>query len=194
MQERWHLPVFVENDVNLLALGESWRGAGQKTRNLAVIAIGAGIGAGLVLEGRLFRGANEAAGEVGYLPPNLAALSRDYSGFGPLEALAGSLGLVKRAEEVVAREGADKMPVPSSLGQVQAQTGQILAQDVYNAARQGDEVALGLIDESADYVALAVAGLSVVLNPEMILLGGELAHTSDLFWPHCTGSYPVCCL
>lgn len=195
VRERWDLPVFVENDVNLLALGESWRGAGQNARNLAVIALGTGMGAGLVLEGKLFRGANEAAGEVGYLPPDVAALGRTYSGFGPLEALAGTPGLVARANALLDSLPADEGEQSPPWHQVRADQGQLQAQDIYAAARQGDELALALVDESAGYVALAVAGLSAVLNPEMILLGGELAHTADLFLPplrrKLTGLLPV---
>ena len=198
-QDRWDLPIFVENDVNLLALGESWRGAGQDARNLAVIALGTGIGAGLVLEGRLFRGANEAAGEIGYLPPNVDALGQTYTGFGPLEALAGAPGLVKRAEEAVAQEMTSEIaqgerPL-SRLAQIVAAGGALRSDDVYGAARQGDGVAQGLVAENAGYVALAIAGLAAVLNPEMILLGGELAHAADLYLPplrhRLTGLLPV---
>lgn len=175
VEARWSVPVFVENDVNLLALGESWRGAGQNAQNLAVIALGTGIGAGLVLDGKLFRGANEAAGEVGYLPPNIAALGQTYTGFGPLEALAATPGLVQRAVAAVAAGES------SSLAQIFQSSEQIKAGDVYAAARQGDPLAQSLVAESADYLALAIAGVAVVLNPEMILLGGELTRTADLF-------------
>lgn len=175
VEARWPLPVFVENDVNLLALGESWRGAGQNAQNLAVIALGTGIGAGLVLDGKLYRGANEAAGEVGYLPPSVDALGRTYTGFGPLEALAATPGLIERAKTALAA-GEE-----SGLAQIWQSSGQIQSGDVYGAARQGDGLAQHLVAQSADYLAMAIAGLAVVLNPEMILLGGELTRTVDLF-------------
>jgi glucokinase len=178
IQEQWNVPVFVENDVNLLALGESWRGAGQQAKNLAVIAVGTGIGAGLILNGKLFRGANEAAGEIGYLPPGLDALEQTYTGYGPLEALAAGPGLVRRAIAAL-EQGAGGLL--SDLLGADDDSGQPLSPEkIYWAARQRDPLAQQLVEETAGYLSMAVAGLAVVLNPEMILLGGEMARAADL--------------
>ncbi len=170
IEQQWSVPVFVENDVNLLALGESWLGAGQQTDNLVVIAVGTGIGAGIILNRRLFRGATEAAGEIGYIPPDLSALGHNHTGFGPLEALAAAPGLVSRAEQALAAGVDSRLRTVDRLD----------ADAVYQAARARDELACRLISETVDYLSLAVAAVSVVLNPELILLGGEMAHASDL--------------
>lgn len=170
ISQHWGIPAFVENDVNLLALGESWLGAGRECQNLAVLSVGTGIGAGLILGGQLYRGANEAAGEVGYLPPNREALGQRYAGFGPLEELAAGPGLVNRARQAIA-QGRE-----SSLRGVDA----LHPEDIYVAARAGDGLAVELMAETADYLALAVAALATVLNPEMISLGGEMARAEDL--------------
>lgn len=170
IEKRWRLSAFVENDVNLLALGESWLGIGRNSQNLVVLSVGTGIGAGLILGGRLYRGANEAAGEVGYLPPDRAVLGRKYNGYGPLESVAAAPGLVKRAKEMLAE-------YPES---ILAGVSPLRADDIYTAARNGDILASLLLHETADYLSLAVAGLATVLNPEMILLGGEIAHAADL--------------
>ncbi len=169
-EARWAAPVFVENDVNLLALGESWQGAGRQSENLVVLAVGTGIGAGLILNGKLYRGANEAAGEVGYLPPDPSALGVTYTGYGPLEALAAAPGLVARARQALA-EG-----VSSALSEVDPLT----AEDIYDAARAGDPLASQLVEETARYLSLAVAGLATVLNPDAILIAGEMERAADL--------------
>ena len=193
IQERWDVPVFVENDVNLLALGESWRGAGQEATHLAVLAAGTGLGAGLILDGQLYRGANEAAGEVGYLPPGPEALGKEYTGFGPLEALAAGPGLVQRAMDALAQGAGGLL---AELVDEESASGQPLSpEDIYAAARQGDVLAQRLVTETADYLSLAVAGLAVILNPEMILLGGEMARAADLLLEpirqRLTGLVPV---
>lgn len=171
LEERCQLPAFVENDVNLLALGESGYGAGQAVENLVVMAVGTGIGAGLLLNGRLYRGASEAAGEIGYLPPDRTALGRDYPAFGPLETLASGPGLVERA--LLARSQ------PSELWQLAPDDPPTAAQ-IYQAARRGDALARSLLAETTDYLSMAVASLSAVLNPDLILLGGEMIHAGDL--------------
>ncbi len=173
IEARWPVPVFVENDVNLLALGESWRGAGRGSRYLAVLAVGTGVGAGLVLDGRVYRGASEAAGEVGYLPPTPEALGRTYRGYGPLEEVAGLHGLVRRARE----------SLEAGASSVLAQADPLSSEAVFQAAREGDPLAVALMAEMADHLAMAVAALAVVLNPERILLGGQAVHAADLLLP-----------
>ncbi|MBI1297110.1 ROK family protein [bacterium] len=170
MEARWPMPVFVENDVNLLAMGESWLGAGQRAGNLAVMAVGTGIGAGIILNGNLYRGTSEAAGEIGYIPPSVSALGRSYTGYGPLEALAAMPGLVSRAQAALLQDVTTLLHAVEPLD----------ADAIYAAARHGDALASELLGETVDYLSLAVAAIAIVLNPELILLGGEMARASDL--------------
>ena len=176
LEQALSLPVFVENEVNLIALGESWRGAGRDVDNLVCISLGAGIGAGIVLSGFLYRGAHCAAGEIGYLLPGTQYLGRTYEGFGCLEDLAGSLGMVRRAHEKLAtgqssilREWLEDKDAP------------LTAEMVLLAARRGDGCALQVVDEIADYLALAVASISCVLDPHRIILSGDLVEFADMF-------------
>ncbi|MGC8879799.1 MAG: ROK family transcriptional regulator [Anaerolineae bacterium] len=170
------LPVFVENEVNLIALGESWRGAGRDVDNLVCISLGAGIGAGIVLSGFLYRGAHCAAGEIGYLLPSAQHLGHHYESFGCLEGLAGSVGIVRRAQEKLAtgqrsilQEWPDKEGAP------------LTAEMVLRAARKGDPCACQVVDEVADYLALAVASVSCVLDPHRIIFSGDLVEFADMF-------------
>jgi len=93
LRRRFPVPVQVENDVNLAALGEMWRGAGRGRRHLLFVAPGTGIGAGIIIDGRLHRGAHHFAGEIGYCCPSPEYLDEDYGLLGCLETLASGPGL-----------------------------------------------------------------------------------------------------
>jgi predicted NBD/HSP70 family sugar kinase len=176
LEQALSLPVFVENEVNLIALGESWRGAGRDVDNLVCISLGAGIGAGIVLSGFLYRGAHCAAGEIGYLLPGTQYLGHSYEGFGCLEGIAGSTGIVQRAQAQLAAGQ------PSVLREwLEKEEAQLTAEMVLLAARRGDGCALQVVDEIADYLALAVASISCVLDPHRIILSGDLVEFADMF-------------
>lgn len=172
LEEAFDLPVFVENEVNLIALGESWQGAGQGESNLICISLGAGIGAGIILNGQLFRGSHDAAGEVGYIIPNETCLGREYVEYGCLESLAGSMGIVARASVRLATGQ------PSVLGD---DSSKLTAEKVLAAAREGDPLAQSVLNETLDYLSIAVANLSCILDPDCIVISGDLAEFGDLF-------------
>ncbi len=168
LQERLGLPVFVENDLNLMALGELSFGAGQGARNLVAVAIGTGIGAGIVINGALYRGAHQAAGEIGYLPPSVAALGVHYAGFGALESLASGEGIAERARRQVQQA---RLPLdPAAL----------TAETVFAAARRGEAWAQAVVAETVDYLSLGLAAICALLDPEIIVLGGGVALSADL--------------
>jgi predicted NBD/HSP70 family sugar kinase len=132
----------------------------------------AGIGAGLVLEGHLYRGSHGAAGEVGYVIPNVSYLGRVYDGFGCLENLAGGSAMVQRMEEKkIEGRGptAQGSPDPLSLAQV------------FRAARAGDQAATAVVAEAVDYLSLAIANLACIIDPDRIVLSGWMADFADLF-------------
>jgi predicted NBD/HSP70 family sugar kinase len=171
-----HLPVFVENEVNLIALGESWQGAGQDLSNLICISLGAGIGAGIILNGQLFRGSHGAAGEVGYIIPNEACLGREYDGYGCLESLAGSTGIAARASARLAN-GAPSVLRESD----EFDPSKLTAEMILAAVREGDPLAQSVLDETLDYLSIAVANLICILDPDCIVISGDLGEFGDLF-------------
>lgn len=176
LEEALRLPVFVENEVNLIALGESWRGVGRGVRNLICISLGAGIGAGLILDGQLYRGSHDAAGEIGYIIPNESCLGRVYDGYGCLEGLAGSMGIVARAAARLA-EGE-----PSILrGNGGGHPSELSVEKVLSAAREDDPLARSVLRETQDYLSIAVANLACILDPDCIVISGDLAEFGDLF-------------
>jgi len=168
LSKHFDLPVIVDNDVNLAALGEMWFGAGHHARNLVLIAIGTGIGAGLIIDGALYRGAHQAAGEIGYVLPGKEALGRRYEGFGALESLASGTGVAERARRILAGE-----MKPDRLERLSAE-------DVFDAARRGEAWATTVINETVDYLAIAIAAVSVLLDPDLIVLGGSASTSADL--------------
>jgi glucokinase-like ROK family protein len=168
LADRFDEPVFVENDVNLAALGEWGFGAGRGARNLVCIAVGTGIGAGIIIDGALYRGHNQAAGEIGYLPPGPECLGRCYDQFGALESLASGTGIADRGRQLLEQEG---MPVPPE---------GLSAEDVFGAARAGERWARRVVSETVDYLSLAIASVSSLLDPEVVVLGGGVARSADL--------------
>lgn len=166
LRQRFQRPVFIENDVNLSALGEYARGAGQGVNALVGLFIGTGIGAGIVMNGQLYRGANEAAGEVGYLLLERQALGRAYPRFGAFESIAAGPGIARRAADAVAAGTASDA---TSGGARLLTTPAVLA-----AALAGDRVANDVLAETLDFLALAIGNVACVLNPQRVILGGAV--------------------
>jgi glucokinase len=164
LADSFHLPVIVDNDVNLSALGELWFGVGQSARNLVLISVGTGIGAGIVIDGAIYRGSHQAAGEVGYMSAGTINLKHDYSGSGALEALAASGGIMMRSRQRL--EGQCTQEELFDLG----------IEQVFDAYCQNEPWAIDVIEETADYLAIAVANLALCLDPDVIVLGGDLSH------------------
>lgn len=173
LQEALDLPVFIENSVNLIALGESWRGAGQGLRNLLCLQLGDGIGAGLILNGQLYRGSHYAAGEVGYIIPNERYLGQTYDNYGCLEGLAGSSGIVQRAWQRL------QTGQPSILAQTELNS--LTVEQVLAAASAGDTLAQAVAQETVDYLSIAVANMACIIDPDRIIIGGDLAEFGELF-------------
>lgn len=176
LEEALGVPVFVENEVNLIALGESWRGAGQGMRNLLCISLGAGIGAGLILDGRLYRGTRYASGEVGYIVPDRTFLGGTCDRYGCLESLAGSDGIVQRT---LSRLDGDSSSPLSAL--IDEDPALLTVEKVLAAARDGDGLAREVVAETVDYLSIAVANLACILDPDRIVISGELADFGELF-------------
>jgi len=163
LRRRFPVPVQVENDVNLAALGEMWRGAGRGRRHLLFVAPGTGIGAGIIIDGRLHRGAHHFAGEIGYCCPSPEYLDEDYGLLGCLETLASGPGLLRRARE---RLG----------GRLDAGA---TARDVFEMARAGDAEAAALCEETATLIGIAVGNVVAALDPEVVVFGGGLSREGE---------------
>ena len=146
-------PVVLDNNVNLAALGEQWQGAAQLLRTFAVIAVGAGVGAGIVHEGQLVRGAHGGAGEVAFLP-----LNHGYHRIRPASPdEAGGLVLLRKAQ---ARGGWHAGSPPTSV------------EELFSRAAAGDQPAMELVEEESQRIAAIAASLCAIVDPETIILTG----------------------
>ncbi len=155
-------PVTLENDVNLAALGERSHGLGKDVRNFVYLHVGTGVGMGLILNGELFRGATGVAGEVGYMP---LATQDPHE---PANRIRGSLEQALGAAGVVAAARAAGMAAS------------VTPKGVFAAARKGDERAAAVVETVAQRLALAIAAIVPVVDPELVILGGGIGRNGDL--------------
>ena len=168
--------VLLENDANAAALAE-WRfGAGQGSRSMIYLTLSTGLGAGLILDGRLYRGAGFQAGELGHIPIEPSGRPCACGLRGCLEAYVGGAALAGRVREDVARGEAAAI-----LELAGGDPARISAQHWVEALRSGDDYARRLCDEFLDRLAQGLAVLIPILNPDAILLGTIVRENPDLF-------------
>jgi len=166
------LAATVENDANAAAIGEMWRGAARGYRTIVCVTMGTGAGGGIILEGRLWRGANNAAGEIGHTCVDpFSDVACTCGSRGCLERFASATGIVRMAREAQRR-------FPNSVWQP---GDQFTATDVYQAGVQGDALALEVLQRVGFYLGVALANVVNLLNPEMIVIGGGVANGWSLF-------------
>lgn len=169
-EQRFDAPVWVDNDVNLLALSERARRRGQHA-DLIYVKVGSGIGAGLLSHGRLHRGANGAAGDIGHVRVRDADAQCRCGKVGCLEAVAGGWALVRDAEARLAAGAGGRL----------AQAESLTPETISRAAEDGDALAIALIQASAHVVGESVATLVNVFNPGVIVIGGAVAAAGELY-------------
>ncbi|MGI9435882.1 MAG: ROK family protein, partial [Geminicoccaceae bacterium] len=158
--DRLGVKVVIENDVNLAVFGEHWQGHGQGVDNLAFIALGTGIGAGLILGGELVRGASGAAGEIAYLPFGADPFEPESRHAGALEREVATHGMKRRYAALVGFERS----VP----------------EIFDLAAGGDQAAVQVLDETARTLCRAVLALQAVIDPEIVVLGGSIGGREEL--------------
>jgi glucokinase len=173
------LPAALDNDANCAVLGEHWRGAAQGTRQALGVTIGTGIGGGLILDGRLYHGASDCAGEIGHTTIEMNGRRCACGNYGCLEAYASGPAIARRALEAV-ETGAE-----SSLAEVARRgPGAVTAQVVYEAATAGDPLAREVVQDTARFLGAGIANLVNVYNPEVVVVCGGVTQAGDsLFVP-----------
>lgn len=165
VEHRLQASVRVDNDANMAALGERWKGSARQVDDFVFIALGAGVGAGVVVGGRLHRGHHWYAGEISHMNLDFREWQTDFGQRGFLESRigAGAIPEWQRARQLV-EVGAD--PAAAVV-------------HIIDAARAGDESAAAVIEELAVYLGTAVANIVTVLDPALVVLGGGLSHAGD---------------
>ena len=155
-------------------LAEQWCGAARGVTNAVTCAIGEHVTAGILINGQPWHGANGLAGSVGWLALNPVE-REDYRRYGGLEAEVGAAGIVRRL--VWRIKSGDRSSVSEQVG---GDFSRLRADDVFQAARQGDGVCISVVRDTAKYVGMAVANLATMLDPETVVLGGIIASSGDM--------------
>ncbi|WP_019912590.1 ROK family protein [Paenibacillus sp. HW567] len=162
--------VVLDNDVNMAALGEYCAGAGANAESLMMVTVGTGIGGALILNGRLYRGASFAAGEIGYLilepGAGRSSVLSENSEFGPFEMEVSGTGIGQKAADYLLEDSSDSMMRQMADG------GQVRAEHVFAAAAEGDAAAVQILKQSYEHMAVVIKNISITLDLERIILGG----------------------
>jgi len=177
---RLGLPATLDNDANCATVGEWWLGAARGANNVVGITIGTGIGGGLIINGELYHGSSDVAGEIGHTTIDLNGRHCKCGNYGCLEAYASGPAIATRAREALVRE--DTASLLPSL--VDGQLEKITAEIVYTAAKKGDGLANEIVRDTARYLGAGVATLLNVINPDVVVIaGGVTAAGEALFGP-----------
>lgn len=174
IEEATEISFYIDNDANLAALGEQWKGAGNKEENVLFVTLGTGVGAGLISEGHLLHGATDAAGEIGHLTVEPNGYMCTCGKKGCLEQYASATGIVRLANDL-----ADKYTGSSSLKSEIEEGHKPNAKQIFDLAKENDPFALTVVDRFSYYLALGLSNAANLLNPSTIVLGGGLSQAGD---------------
>jgi glucokinase len=177
LEERIGIPVLLDNDANLAALGEHVFGAGRGVTNMVYITVSTGVGGGLILGGKLYRGFTDGAGEIGHMTILPYGPLCSCGNRGCLEAVASGTAIAREARELVAR-GAGQVILAAAEGN----PGKINAAVVASAALGGDSEAVSIITGAAGSLGIGIANILNLLNPSLVVLGGGVMETGELIW------------
>lgn len=167
LEQRLNLPVSLDNDANLVALGEHWKGAGRGAKCLICITLGTGVGGGIILNGRVWHGVGGVAGEIGHMTLVRNGRRCACGNRGCLEAYASSQGLILSMQGLIGKEEglkSDSRVTPESIGR---------------RARSGNEPARRAIEDTGRILGVAVASLANVLNPDVVVVGGGVSKLGE---------------
>lgn len=169
------LPFFIDNDANVAALGEQWVGAGNNNPNVVFMTLGTGVGGGVIAAGNLIRGIKGAGGELGHITVDFEAPFACTCGKkGCLETVASATGIVN-----LSRRYADQYAGDAKLKQMIDDGQDVTAKDVFDLAKEGDDLALIVYRHFSEYLGVACANIAAVLNPAYIVLGGGVSAAGE---------------
>jgi len=174
LEKELNILIKVNNDANVAALGEAWAGAGRGIDNCVMYTLGTGVGGGIIIDGKIVEGFQSVAGELGHMAivPDLEAIQCGCGKMGCLETVSSATGIIRMAEEAVARGDRTSLSVVEK----------IMAKDVLDAAKAGDEVGTRIVARAAYYLGRSMAMMAVILNPECFIVGGGVAKAGDFLF------------
>jgi glucokinase len=180
ISSRVKMDATLDNDANCATLGEFWCGAAKGGRDVIGITLGTGIGGGLILQGKLFHGASDVAGEIGHTTIDSTGRRCKCGNYGCLEAYASGPAIAERAREALRGDESESILV----SMVDGDARRITAATVYEAAKRGDLTAREVVRETARFLGAGVANLLNIFNPDTVVLAGGVTQAGDaLFLP-----------
>lgn len=176
LQKHLDLPVVLINDANAAAYGEWWVGAGREVDTMILFTLGTGVGGGIVIDDELYLGPDETAGELGHMIINFDGPECPCGNRGCIEAYAGAKAIRRELKKAIAEGVKTKIEIPEG---DEDDFGTLV---VYEAAKEGDELAIRLFRDVGRYLGIAAATMINSLNPEMIAYGGALSNAEEFIF------------
>lgn len=174
LEEKLGVPVKINNDANVAALGEAWGGAGRGFANCVCYTLGTGVGGGIIINEKIYEGFGGMAGELGHMSivPDLEAINCSCGQKGCLETVSSATGIIRMAKDAVERGDRTSLALVENL----------TAKDVFDAGKSGDEVALRIINRAAYYLGRSMASIAVVVNPQRFIIGGGVSRAGEILF------------
>lgn len=175
IEEKFGYPVFIENDVRAMALAESWFGVARGIPNFITVSIANGVGAGIIMNGKPYYGVDYSAGEIGHIVVEPDGPKCTCGNYGCLESLASDISLIKKAVKMI-RQGAKTKIIELCNGNEE----NINIETIVEAAKQGDNLAVSIIEEAGRYIGITVSNLVNILNPNQFVLVGDITNAGSI--------------
>ena len=171
LEQRLGWPVYLENDANAAVVGEMWMGAARGCRSVMSVTLGTGVGGGVILDGKLWRGSHGSAGEIGHTTVDpFSGLKCKCGNTGCLELFASATAIVRMTRETM-----------SLFPETSLQSDDLTAEKVYDAGQEGDELALAVFKRMGMYLGIGLANLINLIDPQIIVITGGVVNGWDLF-------------
>lgn len=173
MEAEFGIPVYLDNDANCAAFGEFVAGAAKGSRSAVVITLGTGVGSGIIIDGKIYHGANFAGGEIGHTVIVLDGLPCSCGRRGCFEAYSSATGLVRMTTQ------ASELNPDSIMTRMIRDEGKVSARTAYNAMKQGDPVGKAVTDQYIKYLACGIANVINTFQPDILCIGGGVCNEGD---------------
>ena len=185
IEAKLDIPVIIENDANAAGWAEYRYGAGRGFKHMVMLTLGTGVGGAVIVDGRMLRGGFGVAGELGHLRVVPDGIPCGCGQNGCIESYASGTALLREAREL-AESG---KPEGARLAELQAQAGELTGKEVYQALVEKDPGAVALLNQLASWLGQAIASLSAILDPEVVVIGGGVSAAGEMLLEPIRAAY-----